>query len=131
MFRRTVSCAFALAAAGLIAAAVSPAHAESRAANAISDAAAGIINADGSLNNGLNIVRSWRADVGRYCVQLAPAVSAAGGLIQLTPRDPRRLPHIAYRDTSPICGTQNTITIDVYNSSTGRPADGGFDLLVL
>ncbi|SEG99746.1 hypothetical protein SAMN05444920_11422 [Nonomuraea solani] len=136
MLRRTVSGAFALTVAGFIAAATSPAHAESQAAHARSStpygSAAAIINANGSLNNGTNVRRSWRAGTGRYCVQLASSVDAAYSLIQLTPRDARRLPHIAYRNPSATCWRHsNTIAVNVYDTNTGRLANGGFDLLAL
>ncbi|WP_043625514.1 hypothetical protein [Nonomuraea candida] len=135
MLRRTVSGAFALTVAGLITAAASPAHAESRAAQTRAatyyDSAAAIINADGSLNNGVNVVKSWRASTGRYCVQLDSSVSAPYALIQLTPRDARRLPHIAYRNPSSTCSRHNTITVHVYDTNTGHLANGGFDLLAL
>ncbi|MEU8360174.1 hypothetical protein AB0C27_29595 [Nonomuraea sp. NPDC048882] len=135
MLRRTVSGVFALTVAGLIAAAVSPAHAEQSGAHArpasFYDSAAAIVNADGTLNRGTNVVRSWLAETGRYCVQLAHPVSAPDALIQLTPRDPRRLPHIAYRNPSASCDHENTITVHVYDTNTGRLADGGFDLLAI
>jgi hypothetical protein len=135
MLRRTVSGACALAVAGLITAAVSPAHAETPASKARAasffDTAAAIVNSDGSLNKGTNVLKSWRAATGRYCIQFDTAVSAPDLLIQLTPREPRRLPHIAYRNPSTTCWHQNTITVNVYDTNTGHPANGGFDLLAL
>ncbi|MFC5834465.1 hypothetical protein [Nonomuraea insulae] len=136
MLRRTVSGAFALTVAGLIAAAVSPAHAEIRGAHTraatFSATAAAIINSDGSLNKGLNVVSSWRAATGRYCVRLASSVQAPSALVLLTPREPRRVPHIAYRNPSATCsGQNNTITVHVYDTNTGHLANGGFDLLAL
>ncbi|GAA3157251.1 hypothetical protein AB0K18_36730 [Nonomuraea sp. NPDC049421] len=131
MLRRTVSGAFALTVAGLITAAASPALAESQSPADFYDSAAAIINSDGSLNNGTNVVRSWRAGTGRYCVQLDHSVSAPHTLIQLTPREPRRLPNIAYRNPSTTCYRHNTITVTVYDTNTGQLANGGFDLLAI
>ena len=131
MLRRTVSGAFALTVAGLIAAAASPAQAESTSPADFYDTAAAIINSDGSLNNGTNVVRSWRAGTGKYCIQLSHHGSAPHTLIQLTPREPRRLPSIAYRNPSATCWRHNTITVNVHNTTTGALADGGFDLLAL
>ncbi|MEV0385727.1 hypothetical protein [Nonomuraea sp. NPDC050643] len=136
MLRRTVSGAFALTVAGFIAAAVSPAHAEVQGAHKQAStyyaSAAAIINADGSLNNGTNVLRAWRAGTGHYCVKLDPSVDAPHSLILLTSREPRRLPHIAYRNPSETCWRHsNTITVNVYDTNTGRLANGGFDLLAL
>ncbi|MEV0622048.1 hypothetical protein AB0I81_52635 [Nonomuraea sp. NPDC050404] len=137
MLRRSVSAAFALTFAGLITAAISPAHAEFQAAHTPATAshgsvAAAIINADGSLNNATNVRKSWRASTGRYCVQLDSSVDAPYSLIQLTPRDERRLPHIAYRNPSATCWWHhNTVAVNVYDTNTGRLANGGFDFLAL
>ncbi|MFC7584350.1 hypothetical protein ACFQYP_11910 [Nonomuraea antimicrobica] len=122
-----------MAVAGLVTAAVPAAgvSAHSRAASDYDDVAAAIVDFDGKLNNGRNVITSWRAGVGRYCVQLAPKVDAARSLIQVTPRVARRVPYIAYRNPSETCSRHNTLTIAVYEIQTGRLADSGFDLLVL
>jgi hypothetical protein len=87
--------------------------------------------ADGQLNNGKNVVKTWRAGTGRYCVTVDERIDAGGALIQITPRNALRLPHIAYRNKSANCHyEENTISVNVYSTSTGRLADGGFDLSI-
>ncbi|MEV0999929.1 hypothetical protein [Nonomuraea sp. NPDC050202] len=127
MLRRTLMGCLTLAAAGLATIAGPAAHADLKAPYA---RAAAIIDADGSLNESKNVVKAWRASTGRYCVQLAHYIDARSSLIQLTPRHALRLPHIAYRHPSLTCEEDNTITINVYSTHTGRLADSGFDLLV-
>jgi hypothetical protein len=117
----------ALAAAGLLLAAGPAAHADIKAPYARAGA---IVDADGRLNDGKNVIKSWRAGTGQYCVQAAHNVDVRGALIQITPRQALRLPHIAYRYPSTACPKANAITVNVYNTSTGRLADGGFDLSI-
>ncbi|MBB6547212.1 hypothetical protein [Nonomuraea rubra] len=127
MLRRALAGCLMLAAAGLATVAAPAAHADFKAPYA---RAAAIIDADGSLNESKNVVRSWRAGTGRYCVQLAHHIDAREALIQLTPRHMLRLPYIAYRHPSATCRDDNTITVNVYSTHTSRLADSGFDLLV-
>ncbi|MFC4116387.1 hypothetical protein [Nonomuraea zeae] len=127
MFRRTVAGGLALAAAGLVLASGSAANADVRAPYA---RAAAIVDSDGELNNGKNIIKTWRAATGQYCVQVDYDVDVRDAVIQITPRYALRLPHIAYRNPSPSCHKANTISVNVYNTSTGRLADGGFDLSI-
>ncbi|MEV0384889.1 hypothetical protein [Nonomuraea sp. NPDC050643] len=127
MFRSTLAGALVLAASGLILAASPAAHADLRAPYARAGA---IVDADGKLNNGKNVIDSWRAGVGRYCVRVAYDVDVTEALIQITPRNARRLPHIAYRNPSSTCKHDNTITVNVYDTNTGRLADSGFDLAI-
>ncbi|MFI6922994.1 hypothetical protein ACIBIZ_23825 [Nonomuraea spiralis] len=125
MFRGILAGGVALSAAGLILTGPA-AYADLKAPYA---RAAAIVDADGELNNGKNVVKSWRASIGRYCVQIERQVAASGALVQLTSRAPRRLPFVAYRNPSAICNEPNTITIGVYDVD-GRLADGGFDLSI-
>ncbi|NRQ34008.1 hypothetical protein HII36_19435 [Nonomuraea sp. NN258] len=135
MVFRTVSGALALTAAGLIMAAGTPAHAEAQPAPTRATwshgSAAATVNSDGSLSNGTNIRRTWRTGTGRYCVQLGYSVDSRRSFIQLTPREARRLPHVVYRRPSVTCPQHNTVTVNVYDTSTGRLSNGGFDLLAL
>ncbi|GAA4964285.1 hypothetical protein HD597_003531 [Nonomuraea thailandensis] len=127
MLRRALAGCLTLAATGLATIAGPAAHADFKAPYA---QAAAIIDADGSLNEGKNVVKSWRAGTGRYCVQLSHHVDARDSVVQLTPRHALRLPHIAYRHPSATCRLDNTITVNVYSTHTSRLADSGFDLLI-
>ena len=128
MLRGTLACGLALAAAGLVL--TGPAAYADNDLRAPYARAAAIVDADGHLNNGKNVDKSWRAGTGRYCVRLDDRVDAGGAVIQITPRNALRLPHIAYRNKSWTCHEDNTITVNVYSTSTGRLADGGFDLTI-
>ncbi|MFI7612539.1 hypothetical protein ACIBP6_15065 [Nonomuraea terrae] len=129
MFRRTLAGGLALAAAGLVLATAPAANAEIYAPYT---RAAAIVNANGMLINSKNVINSRRAATGTYCVQVRSRVDVADSLIQLTPRHARRLPFIAYRSPSAVCGNEeNTVTVQVYSTITNRPADGGFDLAIL
>jgi hypothetical protein len=129
MLRGTLACGVALAAAGLVL--TGPAAYGDTDLTAPYARAAAIVDADGALNNGKNVVTSWRVSTGRYCVQIDRRVAASGGLVQLTPRAPRRLPFVAFRSPSSICSASNTVTVGVYDTSSGRLADGGFDLSIV
>ncbi|SEH01827.1 hypothetical protein SAMN05444920_12278 [Nonomuraea solani] len=128
MFRSTLAGALALVATGGILVAAGPAaHADLWAPYARAGA---IVDADGKLNNGKNVIDSWRAGTGKYCVRVAYDVDVAKALIQITPRNARRLPHIAYRNKSATCKRDNTVAVHVYDTTHGRLADGGFDLAI-
>lgn len=93
--------------------------------------AGAIVDPDGQLNNGKNVVKTWRAGTGRYCVKVDERIDTGDALIQITPRNALRLPHIAYRNRSATCHHEdNTITVNVYSTSSGRLADSGFDLTI-
>ncbi|MEU5864229.1 MULTISPECIES: hypothetical protein [unclassified Nonomuraea] len=126
MFRGILAGGLALSAASLIMTGPA-AYADLQAPYA---RAAAIVDADGELNNGKNILKTWRASTGRYCVMVDKHVTTSAAVIQITPRAPRRLPFIAYRSPSATCHETNTITVGVYDTSTGRLADGGFDLTI-
>ncbi|MCK2212274.1 hypothetical protein MF672_000450 [Actinomadura sp. ATCC 31491] len=128
MLRRALAGCLALAAAGLVTAAGTAAHADLRAPFA---RAAAIVDPDGSLVDGKNVYRSWRSGTGQYCVQVAHYVDTMEALIQITPRHAGRLPHIAYRFPSAQCSNQtNTVAVNVTSTHSGHLADGGFDLLI-
>ncbi|TMR22558.1 hypothetical protein ETD86_11240 [Nonomuraea turkmeniaca] len=127
MLRGIFAGGLALAATGLVMTVGPAAHADLTAPYARAGA---IVDANGKLGSGKNVLRSWRAGVGRYCVEVASKVDTSEALIQITPRQALRLPHIVYRSKSATCHHDNTISINVYNTSTGRLADGGFDLAI-
>ncbi|MFG2074334.1 hypothetical protein SAMN05421874_103248 [Nonomuraea maritima] len=128
MFRHTLASGLVLAATSLVMAGA-PAVADVYAPYARAGA---IIDADGTLNNAKNITSARRVAVGSYCVEVAETVNAANAIIQLTPRHARRLPHIAYRNPSALCGqTNNTVAVQVYSTVTNQLADSGFDLAIL
>ncbi|MEU6719123.1 hypothetical protein ABZ897_47325 [Nonomuraea sp. NPDC046802] len=93
--------------------------------------AAAIVDANGTLNNFKNVVSSRLVSRGKYCVRVRSNVDVREALIQITSRDPVRLPQIAYRHPSPTCNEDNTVAVHVYNSSSGQLADGGFDFAIL
>lgn len=126
MLRHTLTGGFALA-VGCVLAAGPVAHADIYAPYA---RAAAIVDADGRLNNFKNVISSSRVGPGRYCVRVAKSVTVKSALIQITPRDALRLPHIAYRGPSPTCGERNTLTVHVYDVDTTHLADGGFDVAI-
>ncbi|MEV4074462.1 hypothetical protein ACGFJC_08405 [Nonomuraea fuscirosea] len=127
MLRHSLAGGLVLAAASCFLAAGSVAHADIYAPYARAGA---IVDADGGLNNYKNVISSERVATGRYCVEVSHKVDVTGALIQITPRDARRLPHIAYRNPSPTCEGHNTLAVHVYDTSTGHLADGGFDVTI-
>ncbi|RVX38885.1 hypothetical protein EDD27_1213 [Nonomuraea polychroma] len=190
MLRGMLAAGLTLAATGLVMAAGPAAQADQRAPYA---RAAAIVSADGTLTYGKNVIRSWRAGLGRYCVQVAPRVDVTDSLMQVNSREALRLAHVVYGSTSPVyrhpspgygnpspvqrnpspiyrspsqgtrhippghrhtppghrhtppghrhtppvygspwstCGQDNTVTVNVYHPSTGRLADGSFDLVI-
>ncbi|MGP3962066.1 hypothetical protein ACTWPT_39365 [Nonomuraea sp. 3N208] len=211
MLRGMLAAGLTLAATGLVMATGPAAQADIRSSYA---RAAAIVDADGTLTSGKNVIRSWRAGLGRYCVQVAPRVDVTHSLMQVASREALRLAHVVYGSTSPVyrnpspvqrhpspiyrnpsqgnwdaspgnrdaapghrdaspgnrdaapghsyaapghryaaqghrytapghrhappvygspwatCGQHNTVTVNVYNPSTGRLADGSFDLVI-
>ncbi|KAB8190971.1 hypothetical protein FH608_033565 [Nonomuraea phyllanthi] len=127
MLRHVLAGGLALAVSGLVLATGPAAYADLEAPYA---RAAAIVDADGGLNNGKNVVTSWRAGTGKYCVQVASHLNLDDSVIQITARQVMRLPSIAYRHRSATCHRDHTITVYVANPHTGRPADSGFDLSV-
>jgi hypothetical protein len=127
MLRRALAGCLALAAAGLVTAAGTAAHADLKAPNARAGA---VVHVNGHLIDGKNVYRTWRPALGQYCVQVLHFVDTRDALIQLTSRTQARLPSIAYRFPSEQCGNElNTIGVRVVNTR-GELADGGFDLFI-
>jgi hypothetical protein len=131
MLRRTLAGGFALAATGLALIAGPAAHADLEFdLKAPYARVAAIVDADGRLNIGKNVLKTWRAGTGRYCVQVEHFVDVREAVIQITPRHALRLPYIAYRNPSETCHRVNTITVNVYDPHTAELADSGFDLSI-
>ncbi|MEV4176000.1 hypothetical protein [Nonomuraea sp. NPDC049709] len=129
MLRHTLAGGLVIAAAGCVLAGGSVAQADIYAPYA---RAAAIVDTDGTLNNHKNVTASSRVAKGHYCVRIGRSVDVTGGLIQITPRVPNRLPYIAYRNPSALCDhAENTLAVVVYDPTTGHLADGGFDVAVL
>ncbi|GAA1718168.1 hypothetical protein ACBR40_09530 [Nonomuraea sp. AD125B] len=127
MLRRALAGCLALAAAGLVTAAGSAAHADIKAPNARAGA---IVDSYGAVIDGKNVIRSWRPSEGSYCVQIAPPIDTRDALILLTSRTEGRVPSIAYRFPSQQCDNHpNTVAVRVL-STAGKSANGGFDLLI-
>ncbi|MBF8191514.1 hypothetical protein ITP53_38635 [Nonomuraea sp. K274] len=127
MLRRTLAGGLMLAATGLALSSGTAAHADIYAPYA---RAAAIIDADGDLNEYKNVKSSRRVAVGKYCIRVADNVDIREAVIQLTPRQGLRLPYIAFRYPSATCNDSNTLAVHVFNTSTGRFADGAFDLTI-
>ncbi|MEU6726878.1 hypothetical protein ABZ917_24525 [Nonomuraea wenchangensis] len=127
MLRRALAGCLALAAAGLVTAAGSAAHADIKAPNARAGA---IVDLYGALIDGKNVIRTWRPSDGRYCVQVAPPIDTRDALIQLTSRTEARVLSIAYRFPSQQCDNHpNTIAVRVVDTA-GKSANAGFDLFI-
>ncbi|MEV4580741.1 hypothetical protein [Nonomuraea jabiensis] len=128
MLRRILAGGLALSATGLVLATGSAASADEL--KAPYARAGAVVDADGKLNLSKNIVATWRAATGKYCVQVAQDVDVTEAVIQITARHALRLPHIAFRNPSATCHRDNTITVNVFNPHTARLADSGFDLSI-
>lgn len=207
MLRGMLAAGLTLAATSLVMAVGPAAQADRRAPYA---RALATVDAGGTLISGKNVIRSWRAGLGRYCVQVSHHVDVNDALMQVSSRQALRLAHVVYGSTSPVygstspvyrndspvyrntsadhrndsadyrndssvyrnpspghrngspvyrnpghrngwhkhgwpghrhpspvygspwatCGQHNTVTVNVYNPSTGHLADGGFDLVI-
>ncbi|MFG6196053.1 hypothetical protein [Nonomuraea sp. JJY05] len=128
MLRRILAGGLALTATGLVLATGPAAYADDL--KAPYARAGAVVDADGRLNLGKNIVATWRAATGKYCVQVSHDVDVTEAVIQITARHALRLPHIAFRNPSATCHRDNTITVNVFNPHTARLADSGFDLSI-
>ncbi|MER5997729.1 hypothetical protein ACIHFD_23110 [Nonomuraea sp. NPDC051941] len=128
MLRRILAGGLALTATGLVLATGPAVYADEL--KAPYARAGAVVDADGRLNLGKNIVATWRAATGKYCVQVAQDVDVTEAVIQITARHALRLPHIAFRNPSATCHRTNTVTVNVFNPHTARLADSGFDLSI-
>ncbi|MDI3408849.1 hypothetical protein [Streptomyces cavernicola] len=118
------------AAAALVGAAGVPAVADQDPMNTPNAQAAARVSSAGELLSDKNIVKSWKADTGKYCVTVADWIDT-GKTMAVANTVSGNNTNAWTRPTS-VCGNaEHTVTVYVTKTSTDEYRDSAFQLAVL